>query len=210
MIQMKTILFQGDSITDCERNRDDSSCLGQGYAVITAEKIAANYPDQYRFLNKGISGNRSVDLYARVKCDIINLKPDILTIMIGVNDSWHELEEQNGVSVERYEELLNMLIEDVKKALPEIKIVLLEPFVMLGSGTEKYYDVFAQEVAQRQAICKRLAEKYDLLFVPLQEKLQSFAANNPTEDVLFDGVHPFYAGHLLICDALYEALKPIL
>lgn len=207
---MKTILFQGDSITDAGRVRDVDSCLGQGYAVMTAGKIGVNHPGQYCCLNKGIGGNRSVDLYARVKCDIINLKPDILTILIGVNDTWHELAHNNGVSVEHYETIYDMLICDVKTALPQIKIVLLEPFVLPGSGTAEYYDTFAEDIVRRQVVCRHLAKKYALPFVPLQEMLKAFAKKTSNECVLLDGVHPSFTGHALISDALYDVLRPLL
>ncbi|MBP3634732.1 MAG: hypothetical protein J6J43_09195 [Oscillospiraceae bacterium] len=207
---MKTILFQGDSITDCLRYREDPYHLGSGYAVITAGRIGVNFPGKYRFLNKGIGGNRSVDLYARVKCDIIALKPDILTILIGVNDTWHELAHQNGVSVERYEQLYDMLLCDVKAALPQTKIVLLEPFVLPGSGVEPYYDAFAQDVRNRQVVSKRLADKHGLSYVFLQKTLENFAQKTSNDNVLLDGVHPSPTGHALIADALYRVLEPIL
>ncbi len=207
---MKTILFQGDSITDADRCRENDDYMGAGYTTMTAGKIGVNYPGQYTCINRGISGNRSCDLYARVKADIIHLKPDILTILIGVNDTWHELAHNNGVSVERYEDLLNMLICDVKEALPQIQIVLLEPFVMLGSGTEEYYDAFARDVADRQAVCRCLAEKHALAFVPLQEMLERFEADHPGAKVLIDGVHPNHTGHTLMADALFSTLQTIL
>ena len=207
---MKTLLFQGDSITDADRCREADEYMGSGYASMTAGKIGMNYPGQYRILNRGISGNRSCDLYARVKADIINLQPDILTILIGVNDTWHELAHNNGVSIERYEDLLNMLICDVKKVLPNIKIVLLEPFVMLGSGTEPYYDAFAKDVKKRQMVCQKVAQQHGLPYVLLQKKLEDLAAMCSAEYVLYDGVHPTFTGHAVISEALYEVLKPIL
>ena len=207
---MKTILFQGDSITDAGRVRDAYAHLGGGYATMTAGKIGLNFPGKYNCLNRGIGGNRSCDLYARIKADIINLDPDILTILIGVNDTWHELAHNNGVSVERYEDFLNMLICDVKQALPNIQIVLLEPFVMLGSGTEPYYEAFAEDVAKRQAICQKVAQQHSLPYVLLQKKLDALAAVSCNEYVLVDGVHPSFAGHAVIAEALYEALKSIL
>ena len=207
---MKTILFQGDSITDVGRCRDNEHYLGSGYATMTAGKIGVNYPGQYVCLNRGISGNRSCDLYARIKSDIINLKPDILTILIGVNDTWHELAHQNGVSIKRYETLLDLLICDVKEALPAIKIVLLEPFVLKGTDTDIYFDAFAEDVAKRQVVCKKLSEKHDLPFVPLQNLLENFAKKTSNDYVLVDGVHPTYTGHTLISDALYHVLTSIL
>ena len=122
---MKTILFQGDSITDAGRNRDYDPHRGSGYATIVSGKLGYEYPDEYNFINRGISGNRSVDLYARIKQDLINHRPDYLSILIGVNDVWHELNEQNGVAAPKFEMVYSMLIEEIKEALPDIKIFIL-------------------------------------------------------------------------------------
>ena len=101
--KMKTFLFQGDSITDAERKREDVNNFGFGYPNIVASKYLSENIGEYQFINKGISGNRVVDLYARIKCDIINLKPDYMSILIGINDVWHELSSQNGVDNEKQE-----------------------------------------------------------------------------------------------------------
>ena len=94
---MQTILFQGDSITDAGRSRENDYSRGFGYSTIVAGKIGRKYAGKYELKNKGISGNRVVDVYARIKSDIINLKPDYMSILIGVNDVWHEVRHQNGV-----------------------------------------------------------------------------------------------------------------
>ena len=109
----KIILFQGDSITDCSRNNDYFFKIGTGYANVVAAEIGAKYINQYDFINRGISGNRIVDLYARLKVDFINLKPDIASIYIGVNDVWHEIASQNGVDTNRFENIYEMMIEDI-------------------------------------------------------------------------------------------------
>ena len=102
----KTILFQGDSITDCGRSRENDSDMGMGYPTMVKGELGLEYPGQYTFLNRGISGDRIVDIYARIKADIINLKPDYMSILIGVNDVWHELGGCcNGVSAEKYEKI---------------------------------------------------------------------------------------------------------
>lgn len=207
---MKTILFQGDSITDCGRHREADAYMGSSYATMLAGDISLGYPGQYEFVNRGIGGNRSADLYARIRPDIINLKPDILTILIGVNDTWAELAHNNGISVENYENIYDMLIRDVKNALPQTKIIILEPFVLHGVDTDIYFDAFSEDVAKRQAVCRKLAEKHGLLFVPLQEMLRTFEEEHPGVKVVLDGVHPNFTGHRLIADALYDVLKPIL
>ena len=116
---MKTILFQGDSITDAGRSREDDANLGLGYPTLVKGELGFEYPGRYTMLNRGISGNRVVDLYARIKADIINLKPDVMSILIGVNDVWHELGGHNGVDAEKYFKIYSMLIEEIKEALPE-------------------------------------------------------------------------------------------
>ena len=104
----KVILFQGDSITDCGRDRNVSESIGTGYPRLTAAKLGFENPGEYTFYNRGISGNRIVDLYARIKLDIINLKPDYMSILIGVNDVWHEVMRKNGVDTKKFEKIYSI------------------------------------------------------------------------------------------------------
>lgn len=207
---MKTILFQGDSITDCTYPRQYPTELGNGYVTMTAGRITLDYPGKYRCYNRGISGNRSVDMYARIKRDVLNLRPDILTVLIGVNDVWHEFESQNGVSLSKYEMILKLFLQEVQEELPECKILLLEPFVLRGTANDTNFEEFHHEVLLRAAACKRVAEEFNLPFIPLQEKLEKLAAVTGNSYVLHDGVHPTPAGHELISRELYEALKTVL
>lgn len=201
----KLILFQGDSITDCGRNRELAHSLGYGYARMVAGQLGADVPGKYRFLNRGIGGNRSVDLYARIKEDIINLKPEYLSILVGVNDVWREYGENEGVSTEKLEMIYGLLIEEVKQALPDIKIMILEPFVLQGKetcSTEGFpgrWEHFSKEVPLRAQAAKRIAERYGLVFVPLQEVFDEAERIEPSDGYwLSDGVHPTAAGHELI------------
>lgn len=207
---MKTILFQGDSITDCTYPRQYPTELGNGYVTMTAGRITLDYPGKYQCFNRGVSGNRSIDMYARIKKDVLNLKPDILTVLIGVNDVWHEFESENGVSAPKYEMLLKLFLEEVRQELPECKIFLLEPFVLRGTANEAVFEAFRAEVLLRAAACKRVAEAFGLPFIPLQDKISALAAVTGNSYVLHDGVHPTAAGHCLIADTLYEAMKTIL
>lgn len=207
---MKLILFQGDSITDTGRDFNYDPDMGYGYATMTAGKILVDYPGRFRFLNRGISGNRIVDLYARIKRDIINLKPDYLSILIGVNDVWHEISERNGVCAEKFRMVYDLLIRELKEALPELKILILEPFVLEGPATKHAIDTFTTEVAKRAAVCKELAEEHGLIFIPLQKKLEALAQATSNTYVLIDGVHPNTAGYELISRELYAAYSKIL
>lgn len=195
---MTHILFQGDSITDADRNRQWDIDLGKGYPALVSGSLGFEHPGYYTFTNKGISGNRIVDLYARIKCDIINLKPDVLSILIGVNDVGHEIDHQNGVSAEKFYLVYDLLIQEILAALPDIKIMILGPFILKGLYTQDSWDLFYSEVCARAEKAKMIAEKYNFVYVPLQQAFESASAGNSDENWLRDGVHPTPAGHELI------------
>ena len=205
---MKTILFQGDSITDVGRSRENDAARGHGYATLTAARLLLDHPGEFNIINRGISGNRIVDLYARIKADFINLKPDYLSILIGVNDVWHDyIGEPNGVSDERFRKIYDMLIEELRAELPDVKIYILEPFVLRGIATEEHWKDFAREVPLRARSAKWIAEKHGLPFIPLQEKFDEKCRLCDASYWLWDGVHPTAAGHELIARALLERVK---
>lgn len=201
----KVILFQGDSITDCGRNREDITSTGVGYVHMVKGQMGCEHPGEYEFINKGISGNRIVDVYARIKADIINLKPDYMSLLIGVNDVWHELGgSYNGVSAEKFEKIYNMLITEILEELPNIKILIMAPFVLDGEATTatetepERWEYFKTEVPKRAAVAKCIAEKYNLPFVALQDIFDDACKRAPASYWLQDGVHPTPMGHWLI------------
>lgn len=210
----KIILFQGDSITDCRRNRDDDSMTGHGYATMVIGELGYQYPGEYCYVNRGIGGNRIVDVYARIKTDIINLKPDYISLLIGVNDVWHELDGVcNGVSAEKYEKLYSMLIEEIKEALPETKIMIVEPFVLQGTATASTqedpnrWSIFHSEVMKRALSAHKIATKYNLTFVPLQKKFDEVCRKAEPSYWVKDGVHPTAMGHYLIMKEWVKAFQ---
>ena len=211
----KIILFQGDSITDCGRKADFGRNLGHGYATLVGAALGAAEPYQYRIVNRGIGGNRIVDLYARMKVDMINLKPDYMSILIGINDVWHELDSKNGVDAAKFEMVYDLMVSELKAALPDLKIMILEPFVLPGSGTTsgetpERYPEFRSEPLLRAQAAKRIAEKHGLVFVPLQEVFDKANADAPTPDYwLVDGVHPTAAGHELIKQAWLKGFEQL-
>ena len=202
------ILFQGDSITDTGRSRDNDGYVGIGYPLFVKALFEYENPGKYEIFNRGIGGNRIVDLYARIKCDIINLKPDVMSILIGVNDVWHELyESPNGVDADKFFRIYCMLIEEVKEALPDIKIMIMEPFVLKTSKTEENWTYIDTEVTKRAQMAKKVAEKYGLTFIPLQEKFNELTKTAPASYWLGDGVHPTYPGHEFLKNQWIEAFK---
>ena len=195
---MKTILFQGDSITDCGRNWEDGADMGSGYPLFIKADLGFHYPNEYKIYNRGVRGDRIVNLYARIKQDIINLAPDVMSILIGVNDVLGDIHVQNGVEAEKFYKIYSMLIEEIKEALPNIKIMILEPFALRPSAAEAYWDELQFEVSKRSAKAREIADKYNLLFVPLQNKFDEAAKLAPSDYWIYDGVHPTEAGHELI------------
>lgn len=209
------ILFYGDSITDAGRNREMTTHLfglGCGYVRAVADRLQGNDPEKYEIINRGISGNRVVDLYARIKIDAWNLKPDVLSILIGVNDVWHEVSGQNGVEIDRFENVYRMMLADTKKALPDTKIILCEPFVLKGvstESTEEFPDKYEKfcVVYQYAEVVKKLAKEFDIPFLPLQEAFNKASKGGKEAYYLADGVHPHVAGATLIADEWVKLFK---
>ena len=207
----KVLLFQGDSITDAGRSYDAANPvnagLGTGYALMTAAELLAAEPEKdWQIYNRGISGNRIVDLYARWKIDALNLRPDILSILIGVNDTGHEKVRQNGVEVQRYEMIYRMLLQWTKETLPDVKLVMMEPFVRVFGSVEADW---VADIDARRAVVKKLAGEFDAVFLPLQEIFDEACKIAPQTYWLRDGVHPTAAGHKLITDAWLKATANI-
>jgi lysophospholipase L1-like esterase len=173
--------------------------MGSGYAILIAGRLQKDHLDDGLICeNRGISGNRVVDLYARWKIDALNLKPDLLSILIGVNDTWHEKSRENGVEVERYEQIYRMLLQWTVEKLPEVKLVLCEPFCLRSEVvTEDWVD----EIAARGEVVRKLAKEFNAVFVPLQQEL-SAAAERAGDNlkILRDGVHPTLTGSQIIAD----------
>ncbi len=206
---MQTILFQGDSITDAGRSWEDDFNQGYGYPTLVRGAMGYDHPGEYKFYNRGISGNRIVDLYSRIKIDFINLKPDVISILIGINDVWHELGSHNGVDADKFYKVYCMLIEELQQALPQAKIMILEPFVLKASATQADWDYFSTEVPKRAQKAKEVADKYHLAFIPLQERFNEAAKVCPADYWLVDGVHPTTMGHELIKRAWIQAFESL-
>jgi lysophospholipase L1-like esterase len=189
------VLFQGDSITDGNRgrNEDPNHILGHGYCFIIAAQYGAHFPERkLTFLNRGISGNKVTDLAARWQRDTLDLKPDVLSILIGINDSGH-------VPLEEYEQVYDKLLVEAKAANPGIHFILCEPFYLPKDG-HKEGDERDQDVKKRQAIVARVAEKHHAALVKLQKVFDDACKRAPAQYWVWDAVHPTYSGHQLMAD----------
>ena len=209
---MRKFLFQGDSITDTNRvdDNEDNFGLGCGYPLLLSAELSKKMKGEFKFINRGVSGDRITDIYVRIKEDIINLQPDYMSILVGVNDVSHELTMQCGVDPEKYEKIYALLIEEIKSSLPDIKIIVMEPFVLKGSATQNLWEQFKTEVKKYGEASRRIAEKYGLEFVPLQNIFDEVSADGDIRYWSVDGVHPTAAGHQIIKEELQKAIMNII
>ena len=203
------ILFYGDSITDMGRHRELNEHgfgYGVGYVNSVASTLKYENPEKYEIINRGVSGNRIVDLYARIKIDVWNHNPDVISVLIGVNDVWHEIFHGNGVELDRFDKVYRMMLDDTKAKLPNVKFILCEPFVLPGSVTDERYEEFC-EVKKYAAVVKKIAEDYGAGFVSLQDKFDEAAAKHGPKYYLYDGVHPDVAGGKLIAEEWLKVFR---
>jgi lysophospholipase L1-like esterase len=185
------VLFQGDSITDGNRGRsaDPNHILGHGYAFIIAARHGAAFPEhKLDFANRGVSGNTVLDLEKRWAKDTLALKPDLLSVMIGVND------QSRNVTLEAYEATYDKLLIDARAQNPKLKLVLMEPFVRHPGKP------VPEGIVARQAIVAKLAQKHGAALVKLQKLFDDAAAKTADDYWVWDSVHPTYRGHQLLAD----------
>ena len=217
---MKTVLFQGDSITDFGRDRNETRPnigLGSGYVNLIASRVLADDPT-LKIYNRGIGGNRIMDMYARWEEHTMTLDFDVLSIFNGINDVGFGLRLGTGASAAKYGKMFDLLIEETLERKPGISLVLVEPFVMKANvawdiyGLDIYenYDLWNSEIAERAAIVRSLADKYNAVFVPLRKLMDEAALRAPVEFWSADSIHPTPAGHELIARAWLDAAGHLL
>jgi lysophospholipase L1-like esterase len=198
------VLFQGDSITDAGRSRDnhtvnDPAGLGGGYVFYAAGLLHEALPGgNLAIYNRGVGGDRVTDLQKRWQADTLDLKPDVLSVLIGVNDTWHGTGSgmpENGVPLDRYERVYRQILAEAKDHRPGLKLVLCEPFVLpCGAVNDQWFPEFIQ----RREIVKKLAEEFGAVFARFQSAFDEALRRAAPEAWATDGVHPTLAGHMLL------------
>lgn len=189
------ILFQGDSITDAGRNREDPGHLGSGYPLLIAGWVRACYPElNITFLNRGISGNGVADLKARWQEDCLDLKPDLVSILIGINDCWRRYDSNRPMPVEDFAGYYREILEQTKKTL-DAAIVLCEPFLLpVMEGQERW----REDLDPKIQVIRELAREFQALLIPYDGIFALASTRQKPAYWLYDGVHPTEAGHALI------------
>ncbi len=199
------LLFQGDSITDASRNREDPHHLGNGYPKYAAALLAQQHPEiEFEFIDLGISGNQTKDLVARLQADFIDVNPDIVSLMIGVNDVWHYSDTQwlsDAVFEERLERVLKAIKEETRA-----KLMILEPFLV--PGTEK--DFFREDLWRKIEIVRKMARKYADVYLPTDGLLQAAFVGDDPLSYAADGVHPTPKGAEFIGTLYAQYIQPLL
>lgn len=209
----QTILFQGDSITDCSRSREQTlglypAALGHGYAYMIASTLCARYPQlNLRFINRGVSGDRVRDLQARWDEDCIDLRPDWLSINIGINDTWRRYKDDpervDMTTVEAFEAGYRELIVRARRANPGLQLILVEPFVLPAPPDRL---MWREDLDPKIAVVRALAREFSTLLVPLDGLMNAASTQVAPQYWAEDGVHPTPAGHKLIADAWMKAM----
>jgi len=205
------ILFQGDSITDAGRIREETGfnnarALGSGYPMLAGAELLEKYaPLNLKIFNKGVSGNKVFQLADRWDAECLDIKPDILSILIGVNDIWHKLAGNYNGTVEVYRHDYIALLERTKKALPNVKLIICEPFAVPGikAVDEKWYPEFYGY----QKAAREIADQFGATFIPYQKIYDEAQKQAPGAYWTGDGVHPTLAGAQLMAKAWMKAVK---
>ena len=203
------ILFQGDSITDGNRGRsaDPNHIHGHGYQYLLASELWHDNLDKNpTFINRGISGNRCSELLDRWDEDCINLKPTILSILVGINEIGAMDINVEGASLEYHEECYRKILDRVKEKLPETLIIIMEPFY--GDSKNERWDTFYKaHIGELRTITRKIAEDYGAIFVPLHDLFDSYREKTDIFNLIWDGVHPTTCGHYLIAQRWKECVK---
>ncbi len=205
------ILFQGDSITDARRDKknqdtpNDAAALGLGYPLLLGSQLLEEYPKLgLKIYNRGISGNKVPQLDLRWQEDTLDLKPAVLSILIGVNDMWHKKSGKYDGTAADYGTQFAALLKRTRSALPAVRIVVCDPFVLRCGVID---DTWFPEFTQRRALAKKVAEKAGADFVPFQSMFdQAIAAGTEPDYWAADGVHPTPAGHALMAKTWREVV----
>ncbi|MEM0913193.1 MAG: SGNH/GDSL hydrolase family protein [Planctomycetota bacterium] len=204
------LLFQGDSITDCGRDREvaepnDPAGLGRGYAMLAAASVRA-YSTGVEVFNRGVSGNEVSDVLDRWDEDCVAIQPTVVSILIGVNDIWRKMDGRKHSTVEQYDRELGELLDRTLAALPAVRLMVCEPFALrVGAVTDAWFPEFDE----RRAVAKKHADRVGGRWVAFQEVFDRACDRAPAGYWAEDGVHPTLAGHRLMADAWLKAAEGI-
>ncbi len=195
-------LFQGDSITDGNRGRnaDPNHIMGHGYAFAVASRVGADFPAAgFVFYNRGVSGNKITDLQNRWQADATDIKPDVLSILIGINDTAAVIEKKPGAqTADEFEIIYRKLLQDARTAKPDIIFVMGLPFVYPVGNRKENWELWKEGVAQRADKIKKLAKEFNAVLVDYTAVFDNAMQKATAEYWIWDGIHPTVPAHELM------------
>lgn len=197
----KSILFIGDSITDGNRGRTDdpNHILGHGFVFQIAGRLGLELGAAAPLIvNRGISGDRASDLYGRWNEDAISVEPDLISILVGVNDAWEQIHGNPRGATDRFKRAYRHLIEETHEVLPDTRIVICEPFILKVGVLVEKWPQWQSKLRDYQQAARELAAEFGAVFVPLQHLFDEASQRAEAPFWLWDGVHPTAAGHEMI------------
>ena len=183
--------------------------MGHGYAFVVNALLGSRYPERnLKFINRGISGNRVADLYGRWKEDTLNLHPDVLSILVGINDCGSTIYENAGSDPDRFEKIYQLLIDEAKEQNPDLLLVLCEPFLLPVGERKEHFKKWNDLMKPLQEKTRLLAERNKTIFVPLQDKFNQLCEIREPDYWVWDGVHPTVCGHQILANEWMKAVCP--
>jgi lysophospholipase L1-like esterase len=183
--------------------------MGKGYVLHAVTSVLGKFPKaNTKFYNRGISGNKVYQLANRWDDDCLMMRPDVLSILIGVNDFWHTIDFNYKGSAKTYNDDFRKLLDRTKKTLPNVKLIIGEPFV-LTEGTAIKKDKWIPVFNEYQKACKTIAKDYDAVFISYQSIFDEALKHAPTSYWAPDGVHPSMAGNYLMAMAWLDAFLQV-
>jgi lysophospholipase L1-like esterase len=202
----QVVLFQGDSITDCGRERSDMTSLGSGYASVISKMYGLLFPDtKVTFVNKGISGNRIADIVARYEEDVKAINPDIISVLIGINDTWRRYDSNDPVSAQDFEKSYRELLTRVKKDFPNCRIMIMEPFLLYSLPDRAQW---REDLDPKIQVARNLAKEFADYYLPLDGIFAKAEVEQYTcHQLAADGVHPSALGHGIIAEEYLKAFN---
>lgn len=196
-----TFLFQGDSITDGNRSRNNdwNHVMGHGFAYLIASRLWYDFPKKgFHFFNRGISGNKVDDLAARWQTDTIDIQPNLLSILVGINDVDALLHGDQHFTAAQFDQDYRKLLQQTKQVLPKTQLVICEPFILPVGKIKERWEEYSAEIEKRQKITRQLSSEFNAIYIPFQDAFNAALKKAPADYWIWDGIHPMPGGHELM------------
>jgi acyl-CoA thioesterase I len=199
---LQRLVFIGDSITDSGRDRSNPTDLGTGYVSLLASMLEEEHQHpRHMLINRGVSGDRAADVEARWAADCLDLSPDVITLLVGVNDTWRRFDSADPTSIEDYAASIDAVLASTREC-SDARLMLMEPFVLHVAPVTSEWD---EELSARQAVVADAAARFGATLVALQGAFHAAARETEPAALLRDGVHPTGTGYAVIARAWREA-----